>query len=78
MWLKKILSVIMVTVFLCTGFCITAYAEETDMYISDDVAPAYEIAKNLSSVLTISGTSAICESSTRGDDCVSITVTHQL
>ncbi len=78
MWFKKILSVLMVTVCLCTSLCFTAYAEETDMYISDEIVPAYEIARNPSSVLTISGTSATYESSAKGYDCVSITVTHTL
>ena len=31
MWFKKILSVLMVTVCLCTSLCFTAYAEETDI-----------------------------------------------
>lgn len=75
---KKILSVLMVTVCLCTCLCFTAYAEENDLYISDEIVPAYEIAQNPSSVLTISGTNATCESSAKGDDCVSITVTHTL
>ncbi len=78
MWFKKILSALMVTVCLCTGVCLTAYAEETDMYISDKIVPAYEIAENLSSVLSISGTRATCESGAKGDDCISITVTHTL
>ena len=78
MWLKKILSVLMVTVCLCTCLCFTAYAEENNLYISDEIVPAYEIAQNPSSVLTIRGTSATCESSAKGDDCVSITVTHTL
>lgn len=78
MWFKKILSVLMVTFCLCTGFCFTAYAEEINTYISDEIVPAYEIAKNPSSFLVISGTSATCESSAKGDDCVSITVTHTL
>lgn len=75
---KKTLSALMVTICLCTGLCFTAYAEEADMYISDDVVPAYEIAQSPNSMLTISGTSATCKSSTKGYDCVSITVTHTL
>lgn len=75
---KKILSALMATICLCTSLCFTAYAEETDTYISDEIVPAYEIAQSPSSMLTISGTSATCESSTKGDDCVSITVTHTL
>lgn len=78
MWFKKFFSAFMVTVCLCTSLCITAYAEETEAYISDEIVPAYEIAANLSSVLSISGTKATCESSAIGDDCVSITVTHTL
>lgn len=78
MWYKKILSVLMVTVCLCTSLCITAYAEETDMYISNDIALAYEIAQTPSSILSINGTKAVCESNTSGYDCVSITVTHTL
>lgn len=75
---KQIFSVLMVTVCLCTSLCFTAYAEETDTYISDEIAPAYEISHRPSSVLSISGTKATYESSTKGDDCVSITVTHTL
>ena len=78
MGFKQILSVLMVTICLCTSLCLTAYAEETDMYISDEIVPAYEISRNPSSVLTISGTSATCESSAKGYDCVSITVAHTL
>ena len=78
MWFKKIFSALMVTVCLCTGVCLTAYAEESDMYISDEIVPAYEIAENLSSALSISGTKATCESSAKGDDCIRITVTHTL
>lgn len=75
---KRILSVLMATICLCIGFGSTAYAEETDTYISDEIVPAYEIAEKLSSFLSISGTKATCESSAKGDDCVSITVTHTL
>ena len=78
MWFKQILSVLMVTICLCTSLCLTAYAEETDMYISDEIVPTYEIARSLNSALSISGTKAMCESSAKGDDCVSITVTHTL
>lgn len=52
MCLKKILSVLMVTVCLCTCLCFTAYAEENNLYISDEIVPAYEIAQNPSSVGT--------------------------
>lgn len=75
---KRILSVLMATICLCIGFGSTAYAEEINTYISDEVVPAYEIAETVSSVLSISGTKAVCESSAKGDDCVSITVTHTL
>lgn len=68
----------MVTVCLCASLCLTAYAEETDMYISDEVVPAYEIAHALYSDLSISGKRATYESRADGDDCVSITVTHTL
>lgn len=78
MWFKKILSVLMVTVCLCASLCLTVYAEETDIYISDEVVPAYEIAHALYSDLSISGTRATYESRADGDDCVSITVTHTL
>lgn len=64
----------MVTICLCTGLCFTVYAEETYMYISDEVVPAYEIAKKLSSVLSINGTKATCESSAEGNDCVSLSL----
>lgn len=78
MWIKKILSVLMATICLCTGLCVTAYAEETDIYRSEDISLAYEIAQNPKSILSINGTNATCQSSTKGDDCVSITVTHTL
>ena len=68
MWFKKILSVLMVTVCLCASLCLTTYAEETDMYISDEVVPAYEIAHALYSDLSISGTRATYESRADGDD----------
>ncbi|MCM1298565.1 MAG: hypothetical protein NC203_03685 [Firmicutes bacterium] len=75
---KKILSVLMAAICLCSGLCFTVYAEESGTYISDEVVPAYEIAKTASSVLSISGTKATCVSSAKGDDCVGITVTHTL
>lgn len=78
MWIKKIFSLLMATICLCFGLSITAYAEETDTYISDDIALAYEIAQNPKSFLSIDGTKAVCQSWTDGNDCVSITVTHTL
>ena len=68
----------MVTICLCFGLSITAYAEETDKYISDGISLAYVIAQSPNSILIIEGTTATCESSTKGNDCVSITVTHTL
>lgn len=78
MWIKKIFSLLMATICLCFCLSVTAYAEETDKYISDDIALAYEIAKSPNSLLTIKGTTATCESRTNGSNCVSITVTHTL
>lgn len=78
MWFKKFLSLLMAAICLCFGLSIAAYAEETDKYISDDIAPAYEIAQIPISLLFIDGTKAACESSTKGEDCVKITVTHTL
>lgn len=75
---QKILSVLMVTICLCTSLCVTAYADNNDMYISDDATLAYETAQNPNSALSISGTKTMCESRAEGDDCVSITVTHTL
>lgn len=79
MKLKKIIALLMTVVCLSSTLGTTAFAENNETFVENEgIAPAYEIAKNVSSELDISGTTAYCTSTVRGDNTASITVTQTL
>lgn len=78
MYFKKLLSVVLAAVLLCTSSATTAFAEGSCTYAQSDISLAYEIARTLDSVLSISGTTATCISTADGENTVSITVTQTL
>lgn len=78
MVLKKILAMLLSGLILCTSLTASAYAEMTYSVIESGVAPAYEIAVDVTSNLSISGTTAYCTSTADGINAVSITVEQTL
>lgn len=81
MQLKKFLSAVVAAVCLCSAGGVSVYADNSVSALSleEEIAPAYdEIAQDVRSSLSISGTSATCTSRVDSDDCVSISVTHTL
>ena len=75
---RKILAILIGAMVFCTSMTASAYAETTSLSINIGVSPLYEIAKNVKSNLSISGTTAYCTSSASGTDAVSITVKQTL
>ena len=78
MVLKKILAMLLGGLLLCTSLTASAYAETTSSVVESDIAPAYEIAANIKSNLSISEQTAYCKSEANGIDAVSITVEQTL
>lgn len=74
---KKIMTTLLTAIILCMSFSVSASAETTALF-ADDVAPAYEIAYNVTSSLSISGNTAYCTSKSDGINAVSITVVQKL
>lgn len=60
------------------SFSVSTIAETTDSFIIDEVSPAYEIAYNSTSSLTINDKMAYCISKAKGNNVVSITVEQTL
>lgn len=77
---NKLLSTVIVTVCLCAGSGVSAYAENSVQGLSStgEISPAYEIAQTVNSSLSINGTKATCTSTAYSDSCASISVTHTL
>lgn len=75
---KKIMAILLTAICFCMSFSISASAETTTPFFADDVAPAYEIAYNVTSSLSISGNTAYCTSKSDGINAVSITVVQTL
>ena len=75
---KKILAMLLGGLLLCTSLTASAYAETTSSVVESDIAPAYEVAVNVISNLSISGQTAYCKSEANGIDAVSITVEQTL
>jgi hypothetical protein len=73
MFCKKGMAIFLTAVCLCMSFSVSASAETTPFF-ADDVAPAYEIAYNVTSSLSISGNTAYCTSKSDGINAVRITV----
>lgn len=77
MYCKKGMAIFLTAVCLCMSFSVSASAETTPFF-ADDVAPAYEIAYNVTSSLSISGNTAYCTSKSDGINAVRITVVQTL
>ena len=75
---KKILAILFGGMILCTSLTASAYAETPSTIVEDEVAPAYEIAIDVTSNLSISGQTAYCKSNANGINAVSITVEQTL
>ena len=75
---KRVLAIVLVAVCLCLSSSLSVFAETTHSNIDVGVSPAYEIAKNPTSNLSINGQTAFCTSTTDGVDTVSITVEQTL
>ena len=78
MFFKKIFAVLISGIVICTSLTAPAYAETTSSYVDSGISPAYEIAYETLSILSISGRTAYCTSSASGNDVVSITVEQTL
>ena len=76
MHLKKLMASLGAVICLSTCFNAAAFAETTDYY-AEEISPAYEIAENPISTLSIIDSTAYCTSETRGE-VVSITVEQTL
>ncbi len=77
MALKNVIAFALAAV-LCVSASVSVSAETTDSAFVDEAVPAYEIAKEASSKLRISGQTAYCTSYANGIDTVSITVEQTL
>lgn len=75
---KKILAILIGGMVLCTSLSASVYAETTSLSVDSGIAPAYEIAENTISNLSISEKTAFCSSSARSADAISITVEQTL
>lgn len=75
---KKLLAILFGGMILCTSLTASAYAETVSSVVEGEIAPAYEIAGNATSNLSISGQTAYCTSSANGINAVSITVEQTL
>lgn len=64
---KKILASVMVMGLIASGLTTAVSAADLSSAVIDTVEPAYAIANEAVSRLTISGTTATCYSSTRGN-----------
>lgn len=78
MFFKKIFAVFISGIMLCTSLTVSVYAETTSSYVDSGILPAYEIAFNSESILSIIGQTAYCTSKAYGADAVSITVEQTL
>lgn len=55
---KRVLAMVLAAVCLCLSFSVSVSAETTHSNIDVGVSPAYEIAKNATSNLSINGQTA--------------------
>lgn len=78
MTIKRITVIALLLVSMCMCFSVSASAVTTNTFVDSSIAPAYEIAFNPSSNLSISGQTAYCTSKTNSTDAVSITVQQTL
>lgn len=78
MLLKKTTVLYIMVMCLCMCFSVPVSAEPTDSYIDCDVAPAYVIAYNATSNLSVSNQTAYCISKASGIDAIRISVCQTL
>ncbi|MBD5130047.1 MAG: hypothetical protein HDT43_08995 [Ruminococcaceae bacterium] len=78
MQFKRIAAPLLALTCLCTSFNVAAYAD-TVVPLANSISPAYEIALNPASSLSIVGNTANCSSSVSGaNNTISITITQTL
>ncbi len=79
MKLKKYLALILSAVMACSVMCTSVSAEASLQVIQEEISPAYEIAQDAKSFLTISSGTATCESKCNGlSETVKITAVQTL
>lgn len=79
MQFKKSLAFMLSAVIMCSAVSTSAFAEEKSQIIEDEISPAYEIARTVSSTLYISSNTAECKSTCEGkNDVVQISVEQTL
>ncbi len=79
MKLKKYLAIILSAAMACSVMCKSVSAEEALQVIQVEISPAYEIAQDAKSFLTISSGTATCESKCNGlSETVKITAVQTL
>ena len=78
MAIRKIIAIFLSAIVLCTSLVATISAEIMYPPVDDGVMPAYEIAGNPISSLSIIGQTAYCTSETNSVNAISITVEQTL
>ena len=78
MTIKRITVIALLLVSMCMCFSISASAVTTNTFVDSGIAPAYEIAYNPYSGLSISGQTAYCSSVSDSTNAVKITVQQTL
>ena len=79
MKIKKIMALVLSTVIIVSCLSVTSYAEDLSPIIVEEDIPEYENVRSLSNSLTISSTTAYCDSVCTGfNNVVQITVTQTL
>lgn len=78
--LKRICASVLAAACLCTCFSVTAAADTDTTYslVGSGISPLYDITKNASSELNLTGTKAECISRASGVDIAKITVEQTL
>lgn len=78
MVIKRISVIALLLMSMCMCFSVSASAVTTNAFVDSGIAPAYEIAYNPYSDLSISGQTAYCSSVSDSTNAVKITVQQTL
>lgn len=78
MVIKRISVIALLLMSVCMCFSVSASAVTTNAFVDSGIAPAYEIAYNPYSDLSISGQTAYCSSVSDSTNAVKITVQQTL
>lgn len=78
MVIKRISVIALLLMSMCMCFSVSASAVTTNAFVDSGIAPAYEIAYNPYSNLSISGQTAYCSSVSDSTNAVKITVQQTL